>query len=142
MEEFVPSISRVAAVILSALGIALAALPASANELETFTLKEYEEIVAKESPDLDMRSGIELIRLGMMAGLKAAQEDYGKAGEKPLFCLPADLLPHVGSGLVKHTIADELAARGEVWRRTPNVFIETVLVESLRRQYPCSQAPR
>ena len=72
---------------------------------------------------------------GVLNGVAWSFADH-RARNQPLpFCLPDKLKLTVQE--MQATIAVELEARGEFWRRTPDVPIARVLGPGLKRRCPC-----
>lgn len=127
--------------VVVSLMVSLAAMPLAANAQEkAYTLQQYERQLAAEAPDLDLRSPLFWMHLGMASGIQTVREEYLRIGQKPLFCLTSDLAPWLSYGFVRHAIADELKLRGDFWRRQPEALVGTVLIEAMRRQNPCTAA--
>lgn len=119
--------------IILALGVALAAPPAAANDIWGFTVEEYEKFARTQSDHIMF-----WYAYGMSDGLLAAREYYRSVGEAPLFCLSDD--KDLGATGVRILIHDELKADRHTWTRVSNMTIEKIALYSLRRKYPCGEA--
>lgn len=72
---------------------------------------------------------------GVLAGVGWSFADHSARAQPLLFCLPKSLKMTVAE--MQASIAAELEARGEFWRKTPDIPIERVLVQGLKRRFPC-----
>lgn len=125
---------------LAALGVwllaCLLAAPASAQDEEArlgFSLAHYER--TRQSQDKAIINVLSWYFDGVLSGVAWSFADHRTRNQPLLFCLPDSLKMTVQEMHV--SIAAELEARGEFWRRTPDVPIERVLVQGLKRRFPC-----
>lgn len=107
--------------------------PAIADNNRGFSIEEYEAVAARR-PNIGIDPRAMRYLDGIMLGFHAARMEYGKIGQKPLFCSPPGLKT---IGLYE-LMADELGSDGDTWRRAPDATAAKLALHVLRRSYPCS----
>lgn len=123
---------RASAVVVS-LALIMVAAPVRAQA--PVVLRDYEQYLAEEVAAKESNPILDWYLIGLAAGLVSTFNYYQGIEKVAVYCPPSSF--GLSAGEAKRIIAGELATRGDFWRKTPNVRIETIVVESLARRFPC-----
>lgn len=129
------SIGRVAAICLLGLGFAGLSMPVRAQDYSGVTLGFYDRMIAQEAAGRDENQSLNWYLGGVAAAAIYLDVWPGTDSRRTIFCLPDDIQLSIVA--VRSLLTDELAKYGEVWRRTPDMPIEQIVVQALAKRYPC-----